>query len=393
MLLSMRARVSLLLVVATAVLGVATGCGARTGLADSSNVTDAGLGGDLDAAHDTGLPIVCPPIPIRWSPSRVVVGAPSSVAMAAHPRCGVVVASSDASNRIDVATLDPTGAIVHAPLDVSGQVVAIAQTGTELHVLYNDGAALRYVVRRDGALGASELVDPDGLGKGDLIVDAAGAVHAVYVSATGPLDELRYVVRRGAWALPERVEARQAFEPTIALGKDSAVHVSYEYVSSSSDHGCVLATGGPAGSTWSTLDLPRVDAHWSSSPCNLRASADGTLHVAYGAYGAEGPVMLHAFGDTGALRFETLDRLSSFGTDPKAAAVDARGRLHAAYRSAESGAPSMMAVTAGGTTPSLEKIPDAAPAAAVIVVVDGVDVTHVIYFRDGSLWYTARAPS
>jgi hypothetical protein len=364
-------------------------CGSRTGLRDLEGIGDAAR--DDDTGRFDARPIECPSRPTGWSAPVVVADGVGSYAMAAHPRCGTFVLTSDAKDRIDVATLDARGTFVHADLGETGHVVAAASTDDGLHVLFHDGAMLRYLVRRDGISSPSEIIDPEGLQRADVLVDASGAVHVVYTAINGPIGELRYTTRRSEWSEPELVDGRSSFEPTIALGAGGVVHVAYEYVASSSDHACVVSTRAVSSSSWTVLDLARLDGHWSSSPCNLRTTREGILHVAFGAYRDEGYVLRHATGSIGALRFETIDRASSFGTDPKAAALDSTGRFHVAYRALADGALTMAVVAPSpGEKPTLEKLPAATGAGGVLVAIDGADVTHVVFFRDGALEYTSH---
>ena len=374
-------------------------CGARTrplelaAAAPPDSSLDAKQANDAAPALDAGADAIdgrpaadCPPVTAGWTQS-IVATRPSSYALAADPRCGVTIVVADSASTIEVVTFDARGAAVHAPLGLTGKVAAATLHGAELHVLYNDGRTLQHAVRRDGAIVATELVDPSGLGVGELIVDAAGVVHAVYMASTPSPSDVRYAARRSSWSV-ERVDSRPAFEPTLALGRDGTPIVAYQYVSSPSDHACVVGTRTAGG--WSLTDLPRLDEHSSSNPCTVRATRDGDVEITFGAYRPEGFVLRHARGPIGALRFETIDRAGSFGVDVGAAAIDPAGVLRAAYRGVEPGSPLKLALARVGVGATIETIPDAAGAGGVLVVVDGADVTHVVYDRDGKLVHAAR---
>lgn len=366
-------------------------CGARTGLVDVASDVQFDAAADavrpVDGAPiDTSPATPCSPVSATWS-SSIVVEAATSYAIAGDPRCGVFIASGDARNDLSISTLDAHGSFVREPIGLHGAVVSLSATSTALHLLFHDGAALRYVARRDGLWGPPESIDAEGLERGELAVDAAGRVHVVYTATAGKLGELRYAHRDAGWSI-ERVDARSSFEPSLTLDRDGAPIVAYEYVSSPSDHGCVVSTR--TAGRWSSTDLPRVDDHWSSAPCTVRASRDGVVHVTFGAYRSEGNVFRHGFGAIGALRFETIERLGSFGADPWSAALDSTGTLHVAYRAAEPSNPLHAAALRATTPAAIETVPDAIGAGGVLVALDGADVVHLTFVREGKLVHAQR---
>jgi hypothetical protein len=309
----------------------------------------------------------------------------TSYALAANPRCGVFVLTSDRTDDIEFLAQSPRGGWLRSPFGARGHVVAATTASSTVYVLVHDESGLRYLTTNN----VSELIDANGLERGDIVVDAMGTVHVVYVAVAGTIGELRYAVRRdGIWST-ERIDAQPSFEPSVALDRDGKAVVAYQYVSSPSVHDCMLATR--TGSAWSLRDLSRLDDHWSASPCTCRTSRDGAVHVAFGAYRADGYVLRHAFGTPDALRFETIDRLASFGTDPQAAAVDPSGALHVAYRALDSSMPLKMGVGRGGEPPSLESIPGGESSGGVRVAIDGAGVTHVLFVQKGRLVYASRA--
>jgi hypothetical protein len=370
-------------------------CGARTSLvADVASDASGGARVLEDAAvqeHADTLPDAagCPPVPTEWSES-VVATAVTSYALARDDRCGVFVLSADASMAVDVARLDERGGWTHSPLGVSAQVVTAAAADSTLHVLFFEGTSLHYVSWHDGLLGMPELVDALGLARGEVVVGASGAVHAIYPAVNGTLSELHYAVRRGGvWGV-ERVDARQSFEPSLALTHDEKPLVAYEYVASQEEHACVLATRGDKA--WSLLDLPRVDTYYSSNPCTVRVGHDDVVHLAYGAYGSGslGPVLRHAFGTFDALRFENVEPLAWSGDDPGSASLDANGGLHVAYR-AKGGALLRAGVLRAGAAPAIETV-STKDSQGVLVVVDGAGVTNVAAYREGNLIVARRGP-
>jgi hypothetical protein len=272
-------------------------------------------------------------------------------------------------------------------LALTGTAVAAAVIASDLHLLYRDDAGLRYVRRRGRSLDAPELVDASDGSEGELVVDAAGTVHALY-HALGL--ELRHAVRREQWST-EVVDTRFSDNVSLALGRDGTVFAGYRYVSFQDDHGCVLAS--QTGSGWSHRDLSRVDDHYSSSACTCRLAPDGTVHIAFDAYRPEGLVLRHGFGSFASLRFETVDKVASFGVDPGSAAVDSTGALHALYRGdGPESSPLRVALLRVGMPDVHDTVPPATSAGGVRAAIDGAGVTHAVYYQDGRLMYAGRGP-
>ncbi len=302
--------------------------------------------------------------------------------VAAHPRCGVAVALGGGASAVEIATWN-NGTWIHDDTSWRGSVVAAAASAAELHVLYRGARGLEHATRGGGA---PELVDPEGGGPGEMVIDAAGALHVVYVPSVGI--GLRYAVRRGSWSV-EQVDGRATIEPSIALGPRGAVLAAYEYLTSVEDHGCVLAQRSAGG--WATQDLPRLDGHTSSRGCTGRVAPDGEVHVTFGAYRPEGLVLRHAVGNFDALRFETVERIASFGADAYAAALDGAGALHVAYR-ADASPLLKIAVLRGGAAPVVETVQPAVGAAGTVLAIDGAGVTHLVATEDGRVIHATRGP-
>jgi hypothetical protein len=375
---------------AACVLGSVTlGCGARSSLGEysgESSTPDASArdASTADAPHSKPDAAVCPSTGPDWTPS-VVFEAPASYAIAADPVCGVSVVVTDAARRIHVMTLR-AGSWADELTPWIGAVVAAASDGSELHVLYRDDDGLEHATRSDPK---PELVDADGIG-GEIVVDGAGAVHAIYTATTHEYG-VHYAVKRGGWIHEGIDPRRSAIDPSLAVDRDGTAYAAYEYVANQQDHGCTLARR--SGTGWTLLDVERMDEDSSStSSCTCRLARDGTVHVAFSAYRPEGRVLRHAVGTFSALKFETVDKTASRGAFPWAAALDGSGALHVGYSGAEASPPPLKVAVLQGASTSRETVPATAGADGVLIGIDGADVTHLLDFQDGHLIHRARSP-
>ncbi len=167
---------------------------------------------------------------------------------------------------------------------VRHSALAVDRAGTP-HVVYYDGASLRYL-RRGAAAWSEELVRANA-GRGcDLLVDAGGAVHVSYYSSD---NDVMYSLRSatGDWtsvvALPRLVASVPAHaKSSIGRTRAGVVHIA----ASDRDYGAFfsddffLTVASQAGTQWNYSTVDGVSSDVGAFPELAVDPFDG-LHVVY----------------------------------------------------------------------------------------------------------------
>lgn len=230
----------------------------------------------------------------------------------------------------------------------------------------------------------------DGGARPTVVASPAGGLYAIYSAPTTSQLMLLRKPRGGAWSAPEMIGATGE-SPSLALGKDGRLHVSFF---AAGLHYGARATNG----TWTFKSVEPGGEIGASSAIAL--DDDGVVHIVYQDTAGAAPSLLrHAFGDGTAFTLETADTQLGYRCD---LAISGKTLHVISYSDTNNVWYSTKGATGGwAVSVKVEDLDDEqlSPIARSSIVVDRAGTIHVAYtdaynefgFVTDWLQYSSRA--